>query len=275
MTTCLKIVKWKLIVNVIYPEFSLKIAFISYLTSLAISMFTPAKAGEIIRIFYVENSGKDYGKTFSLVISDRIIDFFLLFSSGIVGVIVLLALFSVEIVPVWIILLFVLALIIITIVLFNEKIFASIFMPVVNKIFPKKYRGFMTDLYANYFSGVKILLNNKQQLIPAICVGIISWILPIIYGYTLALAIGINAPMLFFVALIPIICVIELIPISISGIGTRDLAVIYLFGLLSISPEHAVIYSMFYLLLYWITGLLGMLLWIKYPIEIPYNNYKN
>ena len=268
ITAFLKIVKWKFVANIIYPQFTLKSATISYMGGLALSMFTPAKTGEVIKIFYLDKTGTEYGKALSAVIADRLIDIFMLFGSGICGIIALNFIFKVEIISPWFVVFLILCLSFITIILGNKKILVRIINPFI-QVLPKKWQSIVINLYENYFCGIDTLLSNKKKLIPVFIVGITSWILPIAYGYTLALAVGINIPILFFVALIPIICIIELAPISISGIGTRDLAMIYLFGLMDINPETALIYSLLYLATFWIPGLIGMLLLIKYPVEIP------
>lgn len=268
ITAFLKILKWKFVANIIYPQFTLKSAVISYMGGLALSMFTPAKAGEVIKIFYLDKTGTEYGKAISAVIADRLIDIFMLFISGICGIIALDIIFQVEIISPWFVLFLILCLSLITTILGHKTLLMRIINPFI-RILPKKWHDTFINLLDNYFCGIDILISNKTKLIPVFIVGTTSWILPITYGYTLALAVGISIPLLFFVALIPIICIIELAPISISGIGTRDLAMIYLFGLMDINPETALIYSLLYLATYWIPGLVGMLLLVKYPVELP------
>ena len=101
-------------------------------------------------------------------------------------------------------------------------------------------------------------------------IGIISWIPPFIYGYLLALAIGIDTGVLFFVLIIPVLSLLDLLPISISGIGTRDIALIFLFSLKGISPEQAVAFSLLYLFMsYWLIALIGSAVYFRYPVTIP------
>ena len=62
----------------------------------------------------------------------------------------------------------------------------------------------------------------------------------------------------------------DLLPISISGIGTRDMALIFLFGLKGVSAEQAVAFSLLYLFMsYWLIALIGVGVYFRYPIEIP------
>ena len=99
---------------------------------------------------------------------------------------------------------------------------------------------------------------TASRFISSVSIGILSWIPPFIYGYLLALSIGIDTGVLFFVLIIPVLSLLDLLPISISGIGTRDVALIFLFGLKGISPEQAVAFSLLYLFMsYWLIALIG------------------
>ncbi|MFA5212717.1 MAG: flippase-like domain-containing protein, partial [Methanoregula sp.] len=111
---------------------------------------------------------------------------------------------------------------------------------------------------------------DRRCFFSSIVVGLLSWIPPFIYGYLLALSIGIDVGIFFFVLVIPVLSLLDLLPISISGIGTRDIALIFLFGLKGISAEQAVAFSLLYLFMsYWLIALIGAGVYLKYPIEIP------
>ena len=73
---------------------------------------------------------------------------------------------------------------------------------------------------------------------------------------------------IFIAAISPVINMIELIPISFSGIGTRDVAMIFFMGLLSISNEAAVAYSLMILIVIYIEAIPGLIYWIKHPTEL-------
>jgi hypothetical protein len=132
----------------------------------------------------------------------------------------------------------------------------------------------VTLYYYDFFTGLIAYYRDRQRFFTSIFCGLLSWIPPFIYGYLLALSIGIDAGILFFVLVIPVISLLDLIPISISGIGTRDMALIFLFGLKNISAEQAVAFSLVYLFMsYWLIALIGAGIYLKYPIKIPKELY--
>jgi uncharacterized protein (TIRG00374 family) len=58
-------------------------------------------------------------------------------------------------------------------------------------------------------------------------------------GVLAGLALGLHVPLVAYLVFIPIITFLTLVPISISGLGVREAAFVYLFGLVGVSPESA------------------------------------
>jgi hypothetical protein len=142
--------------------------------------------------------------------------------------------------------------------------------PFFNLVVPTQLKSKITQYYNDFFTGLFVFYHDRRRFFSSIIIGLISWIPPFIYGYLLALSIGIDVGLFFFILVIPIISLLDLLPISISGIGTRDIALIFLFGLKSISAEQAVAFSLIYLFMsYWLIALIGAGVYLKYPIEIP------
>ena len=62
--------------------------------------------------------------------------------------------------------------------------------------------------------------------------------------------------------------IVTLLPLSFSGIGTRDAALIYLFSIISFSQETALIFSFLIFLTFHIFGgLIGAVCFYKKPIK--------
>lgn len=59
---------------------------------------------------------------------------------------------------------------------------------------------------------------------------------------------------------------ISFIPISISGLGTRDATLIYLFSLIGLKPELAVSYAfLVFVTFFFCGGLMGAIVWFVKP----------
>jgi hypothetical protein len=61
---------------------------------------------------------------------------------------------------------------------------------------------------------------------------------------------------------------VGLIPISISGIGTRDFVLIMIFSRVGLTEEQAVTFSLTFIGVYIIIGLAGLVCWLSAPFNL-------
>jgi len=85
--------------------------------------------------------------------------------------------------------------------------------------------------------------------------------------YILALGINIHIPFSYLVFAVTMAGFISLIPISISGIGTRDAALILLFAPFAILKEQAIVFSTLILLMFLFAAVIGLICWFIKPIK--------
>ena len=71
----------------------------------------------------------------------------------------------------------------------------------------------------------------KRYLFLFFLLSVINWICIYLVMYVIGLSLGIEAPFVYYLAILPLGTIVGMIPISISGIGTRDAVLISLFGL--------------------------------------------
>ena len=84
------------------------------------------------------------------------------------------------------------------------------------------------------------------------------------------LAIGLNIPVSFFylASCVSISNIISLLPVSVSGIGTRDVLLIALFSQVGLSAESAVGFSFMFLVFFsGMSALFGFIAWTLNPIS--------
>ena len=63
----------------------------------------------------------------------------------------------------------------------------------------------------------------------------------------MAKALGIRIPFVYFCAFVPVICLLEALPISVYGLGVRDVAYVFFFGLVGVSQVATRSLALFYL----------------------------
>ena len=276
ISALIKALKWKYVVNAVSPTFSYSDAVASYFAGFAASIITPAKVGEVIKIFYVDKSGKEYGKAISVVIADRLIDILILFVMAILGICLFQSNFSIIILPYWIVVSLIVSTLIISYFAFNKLLIYRVIQPITSRFSENMLFKIVIPLIENYFDGVDLIRKNSKKIAIAVIYGFVVFGIAPIYSCILAYSIGIEVPFEFYVALIPITCIIDLLPVSISGIGTRDIAYIYLFSFISVNAESALTFSILYMLIcYLLMGLIGAFFWIKCPYNVDNNRINN
>lgn len=266
----LKSLKWKIIVNTVRPEFTVGESIKAFFVGFSFSTITPAKLGDFIRILYIKTDECGLGTSFSTVIIDRLIDIVLLFSAALIGIAGFSTVYHIEVLSAGTILLMVAGIVAGIAVLVNEQLLAALLRPFFNIFIPARLKCTFGQYYRDFYSGLFAFCRDRPRFLGSIATGIVSWIPPFFYGWLLALALGINISFFYFILVIPMISLLDLLPISISGIGTRDVALIFLFGLQKIPAEQAIAFSLLYLFMsYWLIALIGAGVYLKYPVHIP------
>jgi uncharacterized protein (TIRG00374 family) len=265
----IKSYKWKLIVRTLKKEISLSASIKAFLIGFSFSVLTPAKLGDFIRAFYIRDEECNLGKALSSVVTDRLIDIVMLFSFAFIGILIFSLIFHIQVLSMSLLIVLAIAIAAAVYVVTNKVLLSRLLRPFFNVFIPEHHKKTVSEYYHDFFSGLSIFFHDRKTFVLVIIIGILSWIPPFVYAYLLALSIGITLDFTFFVIVIPIISLLDLLPISISGIGTRDAALIFLFGLQGISAEAAVAFSLLYLFMsYWLIALVGAFFWIRNPVPM-------
>lgn len=266
----LKSLKWKIIVNAVKPDFPLQESIKAFFVGFAFSTITPAKIGDFVKVLYINDEKCGLGKSISTVVIDRLIDIILLFSIAFTAICAFSFFYHVEILSIGTIVLIIAGIIAGLYIVLHRPLLSALLRPFFTIFVPAHLKDKVTIYYDDFFSGLFTFYHDRARFIASVSTGIISWIPPFVYGYLLALSIGIDTGVLFFALVIPVLSLLDLLPISISGIGTRDVALIFLFGLQGISAEQAVAFSLLYLFMsYWLVALIGAAVYLRYPVTIP------
>ena len=109
---------------------------------------------------------------------------------------------------------------------------------------------------------------DRANIILCSMLTLIAWSISFLQGYMISRSLDINISFITVVACMSIAAILNLLPISILGIGTRDAVFISIFAMLSISYEQAVAFSMLILLFMVFNGILGVLAWWLKPVRL-------
>lgn len=80
--------------------------------------------------------------------------------------------------------------------------------------------------------------------------------------YTIACSLGVDKPVIYFFILVPIILAISTLPLTIGGLGLRDMGAVFLFAKIGISKEVAIIISLIFFMFLVVTGIIGGIIYV-------------
>lgn len=244
-------------------KYSLKDSLLMYMVGIYVGTLTPGKLGEITKILYLKKDGYSVGESMVGVFLDRISDLVFLIIFAIIGSMFFINLIYGKFILLIMIMgtlfmLFVIALRVGLIKYFTKKLFY--------KIIPEKYQKSWQIGFQDFLNDIKIYkFKNYLVILGITC---LSWLFYYLQIYFLAKGLNINIPFLYLSISATIAGLITLIPVSVSGIGTRDAALLVLFASFSVSAEKVIALSALILLMSLISAMAGLVCWIVRPIKI-------
>ena len=240
-----KIIRWKNILKGYDIQENYFTLFKVFLIGGYLGLISPGKIGDFGRLYYL-NDKNDSNAILSSLIIDRINDLIVLLLLGGIGFYYLLTFHKIP-------LQINLATMVIVIVLI------TVFTFVIYHLFKKKILHFLSV----FKSGISFY-NTIFQLTATIFAMIL------LYGTFTVVAndIGFEIPFLdvFFIGVFS--GIINLLPISIHGIGVREISLIYLLSLYHIVSDIALAYSLIIFALQIMSLLPGMYWFYKNPIKV-------
>src|SRR3989344_2289988 len=262
----IKAVRWKLLIDTYGIKYPLKDSLKGWMVGYSLSLITPVKVGDFGRAYYLK--GKlETGKALTTVMADRVIDVFILFVLAIIGVSFFVNTYvKNDFLLYGTYLLFILF--IAAIIIFSRKSLATKFVKPFYKFAPKKYADRLKKVYFDFYSGLEILLKHKKIIVVTTLITLGFWLISILGNYTLAISMGFDIPYRFLLLVMPIVLIILALPISFSGLGTRDASLIFFFSYIALTAEMTLTYSLMILIIDYIFAVFGFGLFYKNPLKL-------
>jgi uncharacterized protein (TIRG00374 family) len=232
-------IKWKYLLK----QQGISVGFVPLFKITVIGIFygliTPGKVGNLIRIKYLKKrTGKSTGECCVSVIFDKMMDLLVLFVFSLVGIIMLAKFISFELAV--IVSLFSFIFFIAVTALLREDISRRILRIFWKHLVPEKMKMKTKETFDTFFDN-KISIRNA--FIPFLLT-VVAWIVLYSSAYLIAISIGIDIYYPVFLTIMPIATIIGLIPITVSGWGTREATLIVLFSIFGISSDKVLVMSL-------------------------------
>ena len=222
-----------------------------YLASWSIGLVSPGKIGEFSLVYYLKKEGIDIGKGTAIYILDKSITVFLLILISIYGFFTFLT--NVQAIRLIIILL-VLSLIVIFFLV--SSVGRRILVKYILRSYAKKFDGFSKTLFF-------YIKDRKRIVLLDIFLTLIKTVLQALAVYFVFLAFNIKVPVLSIYIISAIVTIVGLIPITISGLGTREASAVFLYSLISIKAPVVIGVYITIIFVHYLIGLIYTLFFLK------------
>ena len=244
-------VRWRMLLsksNIIISYFDLMKA---YFVGMFFNIFFPTGyGGDAVRGYKLYKKSMMMAASFSSVVVERIVGFSALISVSLISLMLSINFLNYKIC---------LSVLGITIVFFatlgvffNRKLFRR--FGVLLKIFKfEKHREKIVGLYDTILSYKKY----KFLLLRVYAISILSHCLMILSIYAFSLAIDLHIHIGYFFLFIPVINIITLVPVTLSGVGIREGGFVYFFSLIEVMPSDSFLISILFFSQLLFIGLIG------------------
>jgi uncharacterized protein (TIRG00374 family) len=228
-----KAIKLEQVVS-IFTRFGFNNALLTYLIGLPYGAITPGKIGDLVKLYTLkQRTGLQRTECIAIGFIERLLELIALVVLATIGVLALTHHLQKQ---QFIDLLIIIVVILIGfIVVLNRKIVQMFLRPFFYLLVPEHKRHKSREFFKEFYQHVSKMLQHKGIMAFSLLLCILGWTASSIRTYYFARGLGItelNFVLSIFV--IPLIMLIELIPVSVLGIGTRDYGLITLLIILGI-----------------------------------------
>lgn len=261
----LKGVRWSYLLRMQGHAYSVWNCFLIYMGSLFWGNVTPGRVGDFVKIFYLQEDLKlPMGKAMPSVLVDRVFDLYLLLILGGAGIL----LYPMPVDPrlittVWA---FFGVLFAITLLAFNQKIGGTILKKVFQKLMKQEHKEITDKAFEEFHDGMADFY--KPALLIPILLSAASYLIYFWGCEQMGHSIGVQKLDFPYTAFcISVVNIVSLV--TLLGFGTRETALILLFGLISLGSDQALAYSflIFFIGTVLFSGL-GFFCYLLKPIQL-------
>jgi hypothetical protein len=262
-----KSIRWKIFLDAQHLLLSVKEAVSIYLSSLYIGFITPGRLGEVVKALYLKQRNiTSFSKGLSSTIIDRLLDLYLLILIASLGVYDLLKNHTTGF---WFFLWLILILLS-PLIIFHPKSFNLMTHFLFKKILPNKFKDKFDKSLSEFSQGISQIF--RPGFFIGILLTIFSYSLFFLQCYLVAKSIGLQLSYFDLALIMSLVNLISFIPISISGLGTREASMVFLFKNIGLSAEVAVSYSLLVFFTSFICGgLIGFVAWLFNPLKFSFS----
>jgi uncharacterized protein (TIRG00374 family) len=152
------------------------------------------------------------------------------------------------------------------VILLSKKIREGLLHWAVKYMLPRKFQGFFSRHLDRFLKDIAAI--GCRPFTYTLLISLCLWIMTFATFYIAASILGISISFIFTAMVSSLATLVGIIPVSFSGLGTRDAVIILIFQQIGLSPEQAVAFSAVFLLVYVEFSLIGLVNWLGRPLDL-------
>lgn len=247
--------RWNKILQALRVNTSLRRLLSLQFVGLFLNLFLPTSAGgDVVKAYYVSRDTSKTATAFLSVFLDRYIGLFAIITSATaVTFAVRLSINGVAVYH-WVLLIFAAAILL-------SVLLSTDFARSLNRFLGTRFR-FIQNIIALVNESSKAILKNPKVMIWTFLLSLGFLLLVVAINYIFIISIGESIELKNLFVFIPLIALAASLPISISGIGLREGAYIYLFSTVGFTAEESLSLALLNFVLLLLIGLPGALFYL-------------
>jgi len=239
--------RWQVLSSV-YSKYPYRKAFQTYMIGIAFGSITPGKIGDVVKILDLKKeTGVSLKKALGLEVLDRVFDLLFLLVAGVLGLVAGYGLIAGAELNFGLIGFAMVILVFLGVFMLHGSS-KFVYRMIHRFVVPERFKEDAKTAYSEFRGGIGAFVKSYRFYLVGILT-IFSWLLIFIRPYFVAQAFGINIGWQAFVLFMPLVTIVELLPISIMGLGTREGTLVVLFSLIGVPGSTMVLISILLVLL--------------------------
>jgi hypothetical protein len=126
--------------------------------------------------------------------------------------------------------------------------------------------GFISEKVEKAYEALHLYRGQYRVLIVALLMSLFLQVTYIACVYLIGIALGMEVPFRFYLSSIPLIWIITMIPVSISGIGLREGGFVFFFSMIGVKSEKSIALSLLVFSQMVLIGLIGGIMYLSFPL---------
>ncbi len=258
--------RWRLLMRMIGIDYSRWKSTMVWSIGFFGASVTPAKVGDALRAYYLaRDTDRVFAECFATVVVDRLLDIVVMLVLGVVSGVIFTYYYA-PVASVWIIVAALPVVFFFIYLFFHRELMKKLLGPLFRTLVPSRYRDEMSLHFHGFYDALGVYLREWKRTSVGFTYTLLFWASVLLLAYAVSRMLELQVTLGYLCLLLPLLTLVEIIPVSVAGLGTREAAAIYLFSVVGVGGTEAVAFSLLYVVLgTYMVAAVGFVAWLFKP----------